>query len=115
MKAWNSTLNISHKRLKRSPLKKPKPYRRTKPQKTYHDEHETCEIEDCRTHALYTPHHIDKRKLREDSEENMFSLCWNHHMGNEGVDNIGPKAFVEMFGLQEHPKWKEVYERVKNR
>lgn len=102
--------------MKRSPLKRGKPYDRTPEQVQYHLTHPHCEILRCKDFAMKTPHHIDSRKLREDSPENMMSLCWNHHIGNQGVhSSIGKKRWIERYGLQEDPKWKEVYGRVKDR
>jgi len=115
MKAWNSTLNVSKKSLKRTGMKKPKPYRRTKAQKEYHDAHLICEISKCKMPAMSTPHHIDHKKSRADTEENMYSLCASHHTFNRGVHVLGTKRFVEENGLEAHPKWVEVYRRVKDR
>lgn len=121
MTGWNSNLKVSKKRLKRTSLKRGKPYRRTKEQKAYHDAHPICEIKNCDDAWGYpklsmpTPHHTDSRKLRADDQDNMTSLCWDHHVGNKGVHVLGIKRFVEENGLQDDPKWKEVYERVRNR
>lgn len=113
-------LKRSRKPMKRTPLKrgssqmkrtrlKQKPYRRTKAQEEYHNEHPTCKV--CGNPAMPTPHHIDPQKLRADTEENMESLCWLHHIGPTSVHVLGIVRFCELFRLTEDPKWKEVYER----
>lgn len=103
------------KELKRSPLKpgksrlRSKSYRRTKEQVEYHHENPRCRV--CGKLSMPTPHHIDVRKNRSDSPENLDSLCWTHHIGPEGVHVIGLLEFCEKFGLTKHAKWKTVYER----
>lgn len=99
--------------MKRSRLKRPKPYRRTPEQILYHGTFPFCEL--CGQPAMPTPHHVDPRLRRKDTHRNMVSLCWNHHIGNEGVHTIGLKRFVEMFALYNEAKWRNVYDRVKNR
>lgn len=89
-----------------------KPYVRTPEQKAYHDEHPKCEMPECRNAAMPTPHHIDARLLRADTQENMWSACWWHHIGPVSVHILGVKAFCERFGLTKHLKWAVVYSRV---
>lgn len=106
-------LKRSRKPLKRTRLKRGKPYKRTEAQIEYHANNPLCYI--CRAPGCPTPHHIDCRKLREDTTANTETLCPTHHVFNEGVHVIGIKRFVEKFGLQDDPKWEEVYSRVRNK
>jgi hypothetical protein len=64
--------------------------------KQYHDDHPSCEV--CGQPAMAWPHHLKNVSLGgDDVEENLLSLCWNHHVGNEGFHPLGGKRWYELF------------------
>ena len=104
--------------LKRTPFKR-KFYRlkrtrvvRNEIQAVYHYYQPKCEI--CNNDAMPTPHHIDQNH-KNDNPNNFFSLCFNHHIGGEGIHIIGDIQFCERNGLVLHNKWVGRYNRLKEK
>ena len=98
----------AHLGFKRRSYLRKKPYCLTVEQTQYHNTHPMCEL--CGKPAMRTPHHINCPD-RSDTEENMMSLCGNHHIGEDGVHPMGDIKFIEKFHLTRHPKWKARYDR----
>ena len=87
---------------------------RTQPQSDYAETNPYCEICGKDERGFIHVHHIDQNR-RNDQEQNFFSLCLRHHVGDFGVHHFGVVIFCERNLLTEHPKWKAVYERRKSK
>jgi len=93
--------------MRRTPLKTKAP-RRTKAQSRYFKYHPRCRV--CGKPACDV-HHISGNR-QDDSDENLESLCWEHHRGDRSVHTIGIIRFCEWFMLTKDLKWQKVYDKA---
>jgi hypothetical protein len=92
-------------------MSKRNPYTRTPEQKRYFERYANCEV--CGRPAQHI-HHIWHNR-QNNSQDNLFSLCEEHHTGQRGVHIIGEIKWIDWNRLTKNPKWKRRYEWLKGK
>jgi len=92
-------------------VRRKKSYRRTPAQEDYFKRHPKCRV--CGRPADHV-HHISHNR-QDDSDDNLESLCFDHHTGERGVHTLGDVKFCEWFQLTKDPKWEGRYQRLKSK
>jgi hypothetical protein len=93
--------------MKRTPLKA-RVQGRNKQQKDYARRHPNCEV--CGRAGEHI-HHIEHDR-KNNTDENLFDLCFRHHTGDDGVHSMPEAKWIEKHNLCNHPKWKDRYEKL---
>jgi len=90
---------------------KKRSYSRTKAQQDYADRHPNCEICGRKTEHI---HHISRNR-NDDSDENLWASCFEHHTGSRGIHGASEVAWIATHLLSRHPKWESRYQRLKSK